>query len=393
MTWLKTMTVTLRPSLLAVLTLLWLVQAPLAQTADEKLGEMVRAAAAGNIHVVEALLDGGTDPNLADDKGTTALMAAAAWNRTGIAKLLLNKLADVDSQRKDGRTALMIAARGDHAEMISLLVARGANITAEDKSGWRALHYAAKGKKVEPVSVLLEAGASPNAGAGKIAATPMILAAGSMQDKALEILSELLGADGDPNGAAKDGWTPLMAAVRRNGVKRIVLLLDAGAKVNAAAQDGRTALSIAARGGQLPLVQLLLDRGSAPDGAETGETPLTAALRGKSAAIVQLLLKLKVDVNKPGAEGKTPLIISASLGETELVRQLMDAGADVNLQNPQDGTTALMWAANTGAIETVRLLLDSGARADLKAKDGWSAAEAARTAGHEDILKLLARDI
>ena len=109
--------------------------------------------------------------------------------------------------------------------------------------------------------------------------------------------------------------------------------------------------------------------------------------------MVEHLLAQKANANKPGRDGKTALILAASLGETELVRTLLQAGAEVNLRNAKDGTTALMWAANTGAMATVRLLLEAGARADLKAHDGWSAVEAARSAGHEDIAALLARDI
>ena len=74
---------------------------------------------------------------------------------------------------------------------------------------------------------------------------------------------------------------------------------------------------------------------------------------------IELLKSL--DPNGRGAE-TDPLLLSAAAkgGHLEVVRLLLEAGADKNADRP-DGVTALMLAAYNEHLEVVRLLLDAGA--------------------------------
>ena len=62
--------------------------------------------------------------------------------------------------------------------------------------------------------------------------------------------------------------------------------------------------------------------------------------------------------------GSTALISASVFGRTEVVRILIEAGADVNLQN-QQGSTALHSAAFLCRTEIVKMLLENGARKDF----------------------------
>ena len=62
--------------------------------------------------------------------------------------------------------------------------------------------------------------------------------------------------------------------------------------------------------------------------------------------------------------GATALILAAQSGHVEVVRLLLEAGADKDVAD-DDGATALMEAAYRGHVEVVRLLLEAGADKDM----------------------------
>ena len=67
---------------------------------------------------------------------------------------------------------------------------------------------------------------------------------------------------------------------------------------------------------------------------------------------------------RPFVKGSTALHYAANDGKLELVRKLIELGADVNSSNACWFRSVLSWAANNARIETVKLLLAQGARAD-----------------------------
>lgn len=54
--------------------------------------------------------------------------------------------------------------------------------------------------------------------------------------------------------------------------------------------------------------------------------------------------------------GQTALMLAVSHGRLDTVRLLLEAGADVNIQD-EDGSTALMCAAEHGHLDIIKLLL------------------------------------
>lgn len=82
------------------------------------------------------------------------------------------------------------------------------------------------------------------------------------------------------------------------------------------------------------------------------------------------------------------LVKASERGNTEQVRELLDAGADVDIKD-NDGWTALMWSAYQGHSDTARLLLDAGADVDIQDNNGWTALIYAAALGYADTVKLL----
>jgi ankyrin repeat protein len=76
-----------------------------------------------------------------------------------------------------------------------------------------------------------------------------------------------------------------------------------------------------------------------------------------------------------------------SVGDTALVKKLLDEGADINAKD--DGLTLLMKAATEGYLKTAKLLIDKKADIDMKTNEGNTALMAASMAGYTKIVELL----
>jgi ankyrin repeat protein len=92
-----------------------------------------------------------------------------------------------------------------------------------------------------------------------------------------------------------------------------------------------------------------------------------------------------LDVNLVDPVGRTLLMNAVTSGLEDLVKELLDRGANINAKS-KEGQTALMLAADFGHIELLRLLLSKGADLKLKDQDDWTALQYAnmRVQGSSD---------
>ncbi|KAG8539619.1 hypothetical protein GDO81_020628, partial [Engystomops pustulosus] len=87
--------------------------------------------------------------------------------------------------------------------------------------------------------------------------------------------------------------------------------------------------------------------------------------------------------------GQTALMLGVSHGRSDMVKVLLDCGADVNLA-AEDGETALIIACQVGNVELVRLLLSHpNCDPELTDKAGNSALSIVLEAAHSEIAELL----
>ena len=114
---------------------------------------------------------------------------------------------------------------------------------------------------------------------------------------------------------------------------------------------------------------------------------LLHAITNNNFRAVEELIKYGADVNASfeGLDGGTPLIQSAYQGNTEIVKILVSAGADVNLTDSTGGT-ALMYACISGKSQTVKFLIFAGCDVNLTTDDGLSALHWAKTAEVAELL-------
>ena len=86
--------------------------------------------------------------------------------------------------------------------------------------------------------------------------------------------------------------------------------------------------------------------------------------------LVQDLIVLGANVNWQDEYGQTLMYMSVYQGYVKITRMLVDAGADVNVQDKnRNGETPLHRATYLENVETVRMLIDAGA--DVNIQDDW----------------------
>jgi ankyrin repeat protein len=84
--------------------------------------------------------------------------------------------------------------------------------------------------------------------------------------------------------------------------------------------------------------------------------------------MVELLLKHGANVNQADGVGTTPLMMAAAAGNADVVKVLLDHGADVNAKEHSNEQTALMFAANLDRAEVISVLLAHGADPNTASK-------------------------
>lgn len=118
------------------------------------------AARDGRLERVQKAIDSGTDVNLTNQDGATALMLAAFNGHTRVVELLLKHGANVNHVDNGGRTALMYAATDANLETLKLLIDSKINIDAtENTEGFTALMFATAEGHIEATKLLLSANA------------------------------------------------------------------------------------------------------------------------------------------------------------------------------------------------------------------------------------------
>uniref|UniRef100_A0A8D2IIM5 Ankyrin repeat domain-containing protein 54 n=2 Tax=Urocitellus parryii TaxID=9999 RepID=A0A8D2IIM5_UROPR len=100
------------------------------------------SANANDVETVQQLLEDGTDPCAADDKGRTALHFASCNGNDQIVQLLLDHGADPNQRDGLGNTPLHLAACTNHVPVITTLLRGGARVDALDRAGRTPLHLA-----------------------------------------------------------------------------------------------------------------------------------------------------------------------------------------------------------------------------------------------------------
>jgi len=210
----------------------------------------------------------------------------------------------------------------------------------------------------------------------------------------IELVEMLLNRGVNINVENWCGNTPLHNAVKSKKIEHIEFLLKNGAYVNARNSDTVTPLHLAVEKGSKEIVKLLLKHGAHVDSAcdfifwegctpqllgveETstsweGYTPLWLAAKKGHEEVVKLLLECGANINAQDKYGRSLLHFVVEEGQKKVVQLLLEYRPNVNTQD-KNGKTALHFAVERRQKEFVHLLLECGANVDAQDKDGKTA--------------------
>ncbi len=414
---------------------------------------LMLAARTGNAEAVAALIEGGADINARETaRGTTPLMWAADEGHAAIVALLIEEGAEIaarsDPASRNARNNIgkdndpRAAVRRQVSAILNAEVSPELGVlrAVSGLPGQLAREAAAQAEEAEaneaPLTVFDEAApevddappaideAAPEAQPGDAdfqgfdrndrepdrdggELTALVYA---IRANAMDVASILLEAGADVNQVTGYGWSPLLAATQNRNYRLGAYLIENGADVNIAHDGGWTPLYLATdnrniEDGDYPtplpdmdhldFIKLLLDEGAEVnarmiDSSETrtvftnqwlneeGATTFLRASQSGDIELMRLLLEYGADPHIATVLNVTPLQVAAGIGwvagvttersteETiEAVRLLLDLGIDPNLQ-ADTGRVALHGAGHKGATEVARILVEAGGRLDIR---------------------------
>ena len=296
----------------------------------------------GVAEMIELINEGGINAQSKDEilignithyTNTTPLMIASSYGHYDIAKALIDNGALVNLRADDGFNALMEAVRTDNIEMAKLLINNNSDINIKNKDGKNMIIIACENGNEEMFNLLVENNADINT-KSSWGASALIYAS---EKGNINIMQYLIDNGIDVNGKADDnGDTPLIWAVTgENPYEASKLLIENGADVNATNNSGVAPATILA--------------GSVPE-------------------VVKLLKDNGADLDTKFADDDPPIAIAASVGNLEIVKALVENGADVNYYPNDMNYTAIYHAIDQHNYEVAEYLFKNGVDLNIELK-------------------------
>jgi len=241
------------------------------------------------------------------------------------------------------------------------------DVSVTDGKGRTALWWAAKQGFSTLAQRLITEGKAVVDASDEVGMTPLGLALLNGHWSTGDLL---LAQGASPTRTLKNGLPIGFTALVLGDAVCLKRLEDRGVSFTLSPGNDVNSVEVAAEHGNISALSYLIEtRGMSPDGNEKVR-PLVMAVLKKKPAAISFLLEHKAQVNVMDGDGDTPIAVAAFMGNYKLVKQLLDVGADPNLQGVN--RTPLETSASSGQLAVMRLLMARGARIDLMGREGMT---------------------
>jgi ankyrin repeat protein len=356
--------------------------------------------------------EAGANPYALDDYGDTPVSIALKSKNPKLRELArIIEEKPLESAVKDGsvvldsesleENTLCNAIKSGEIDLSLSLIMSGFNTNLLDENNISALYYACSLGNLKLVQALLSAGANPNIGKKNNNITPLHIA--TFKGHANIVKELLYKTTADPNIIDDLGNTPLKIASENNNLYIIELLISRGAKrEDLKSQDYKSVVSsshsLKSEENKLPHTDNVAtedDDISESSAASTEEyipqvsNELCFAIENGDLDLAFGLIASGCDLNKLDIHKTSALHYASTLGNSELVKALLDAGADPNIKDLDVNGTPIHAASYNGHLGVVKILLEYRADANSKDKHGRTPLQHASEYGHKDIVEHL----
>jgi ankyrin repeat protein len=298
------------------------------------------------LDLIKYLRDKGANTDVQNKQGMTPFFLVCAKKFKYLANKMLDELMiNVELVDANKQNALMWALETRDKSLMKKIIDKGIDINAQDINAFTCLYWATRYQWSDMVDFLIQNGANPD-----------------ITDKA--------------------GYGPIHLSAQINNIDLLKALATKVSDINIKSNNKfeMTALHLASKFGAIDAVRYLIQNGANKFATckdvmlngdhNEGYSPLhLAAFTNKLNIVKCLIEEFGVKINPDIASSAEPFYLSVFQGSEELIRYMLDRGAEVNKPS-FDGDTPLHGVCYVGKIGVMRILKEFGANSGAKNMDG-----------------------
>ena len=306
-----------------------------------------RAVATRHLPLIDLCFAAQFDVNTPDEFGRAPLIIAALDGDWKTVQRLLAAGATVEVADRDGVTPLMAAAMQGNVEMLRAFSERRASADATDAGGRVAIHYAIASAKLDAIAFLLPLTANVAASCAD-GNNALGMAYETGDPKIIRAIFDRIPSGMEWNTATRKALTTVLGTGDKDEIRALLAIHP-----SPPTPEGHTApmLAYAITMEATPLFDMLLACGADPN------TVIPAPC---DKAFLDTMPKNFLRHYLDGDSGVTVLMVAASLGKEDIVKALIDAGANRNRATPKYKMIPLYFATRSESWRCAQMLLGTG---------------------------------